>query len=568
MKTLFYITTVLSILMSSATLAFADDLTLTYEYKTPYTGAGNIIVYNNGNTPVGISQLKFSINATLSGNPYGTLWGYQSTLKATPNPDGVHTDYYIQENPLVTIAPHQSATLSYTANALGGPFTPNNILMGPDKLIALITPPQPHAVGTETNIPIKDACSGSACINPGNGKRIMGYYPDWAYWRAPKFLANQIPFTKVNAINYAFSIFDQDGKISLYDKDSDAINMPIIAEARQQYPYLNASLSFGGWSWASTPQGWQCQKGDSPAGPAACFSKLAADPEATAKFILNAVNGMKEMGFNGIDIDWEYPAAKDATNYVNLLQGLRVALDKQSTIDKTQYYLTIATPAGIDKIVNLTNPQWQTIFQTVDYVDVMTYDFHGSWDAKSDFMSAMNLDPIDPTIQDQTLGKYNVTDAIKAYQDRGLTTNKIVLGVPMYGRMSNIKSAGTTEGLYQDITGIPVGEWDNEQSGHTGMIDYKCIVDRTSCGNAFVLPTLTLANPATDPLGQYAQTPWGYAADKFITFDDANAASLKAQWVLKNNFAGVMLWDFSGDFETKNPLSIVAAIQKIFGASK
>lgn len=532
-----------------------------------FAGGGSLTLFNNGSEPITITSVSFTSNATISGTPWGTLWGWQSTLSSTPNADGINTNYTIQENPAVTIAPNSSVIITYNINKnkIGGPFTPNNAAMDSTDITVI-------AKDTVSSIPvpIQDLCQGQACNDPANGKVILGYYPDWAYWRNPKFTANELQYDKINQIAYAFSIFDKDGKISLYDADSDAFNLPILSQARKKYPYLNLSLSFGGWSWASKPSGWLCKTGASPQGPAECFSQLTADPSATDTFVANAVKGMKEVHFNGIDIDWEYPntSPNDAGNFVMLLQKLRTALDQQGKLDNTHYLLTIAAPAGIDKISKLTNEQWQTIATLVDHIDVMTYDFHGSWDqgqTGSDFMSAMALDPKnDPTYTQPISGQYNVIDALKAYTNAGVPTEKLVVGIPIYGRMMTIQSAGETQGLYQTITGTPQGEWDNQQSGFTGMIDYACIVDKTICGNSFQLPALTLVAPTVSNLGQYAMTPWGYADQLFITYDDANSAAYKAHWVSTNNFAGVMLWDLTGDFTDSDERSIINAIYNVF----
>jgi chitinase len=350
------------------------------------------------------------------------------------------------------------------------------------------------------------------------------------------------------------------------------VNLPIISQKRKQYPYLNASLSFGGWSWASTPPGWQCQTGTSPQGPAACFSQLAANPEATMNFVRGAVKAMKEVQFNGIDIDWEYPQISDAENYVKLLQKLRTALDEEGKKDNTHYYLTIAVGAGIDKIQHLNASQWQAIAAVVDHVGVMTYDFHGAWDqgqVNSDFMSAMNLDPQnDSTVTNPILGKYNVNDAMNAYLNNGIQAKKLIVGIPVYGRMMNIDGAGTTQGLYRTIRGTPIGEWDNSQSGHTGMLGYNCIVDQSTCGNGYVPPKMILVDPTENSLGKYALTPWGYSSALFVTYDDAKSASYKANWVRQNSFAGVMLWDLSGDFADDDKRSIVNVIQLAFNSEK
>lgn len=547
-------------------LVFASSADLTYQYTVPYSGGSSLTVTNHGSEAVIISSLSFSSNASISGTPWGTLWGWESTIKTSANADGIHTNYVLTEKPNITVPPLQSVMLTYNIDTkkFGGPFTPNNAAM--DSINVAVTTPDSSA---PLSLKITGACQGVACNDPGAGKEIWGYYPNWAYWRNPKFTAEKLQYSKLNRIAYAFSIFDKDGKISLYDKDSDAYNLPIIAQERKKYPYLNASLSFGGWSWASKPTGWLCQTGASPQGPAACFSALAADSNATDRFVANAVKGMKEVHFNGIDIDWEYPtSSSDVANFVTLLQKLRIELDDQAKKDNVHYFLTIAVSAGIDKIDKLSAAQWQTIANTVDHIGVMTYDFHGSWDqgqTGSNFMAAMALDPVlDPSYKDSVLKFYNVIDALKAYTDRGVAAEKLVVGIPIYGRMVSIAAAGAHQGLYQTITGTPEGEWDNQQSGFTGMLDYACIVDKTECGNRYQRPDLTLVSPTDDNAGKYAMTPWGYAAQLFVTYDDAEAAAYKAQWVKDNQFAGVMLWDLTGDFPVDDERSIINAIGKIF----
>lgn len=531
------------------------------------SGGGALTIYNKGDSTATISNLTFSTNTVISGNPWGTLWGSQSTLTSTPNPDGVNIDYTVSENPVITIPKGEAATFTYTSSAINGPFTPYNAEMPPTKIKVTTSS---GAISPN----IEGKCVGTACTDPGNGKRIMGYYINWAYWHSPQFTADQLPYDKINTVAYAFSTFDNDGRISLYDLDSDSLNIPLIAQARRRYPYLNASLSFGGWSWASTPNGgnWKCKIGASPEGPALCFSQLTADPTARAAFVANAIKGMKEVGFNGIDIDWEYPVTpNDVSNYVLLLKDLRKALNTQGAADNTTYYLTIAVSAGFDKILAITKDQWTSINTAVDYVDVMTYDFHGSWDQKSqvasDFMSAMQLDPLnDPTAKENSfLSQYDITHAIQAYLNRGIPAAKIIVGIPIYGRMINIATNGTTKGLYQTITGTPQGEWDNQQSGFTGMIDYHCIVDRTTCGNGFTLPALTLVDSSQqDPLGKYSLTPWGFSANLFITYDDATSAATKAKWIKSQGLGGVMLWELTEDFPDTDERSIVNTVYQNF----
>ncbi len=564
MHELLLITSIACVLLNSAVWAQSDALT--YEYTSPYRGAGQLTIYNDSDETITLDAVSFLSNAKVLGTPWGTLWGWQSKINTQDDPDKMHYLSKIDERPLILIKPKSSAYLTYQLDLkhLGGAFNPNNLAMDPSQVQVTLQDSQGPIV-----VPIRHHCVAEACQDPGHGLRIMGYYPNWAYWRTPAYTADLLPFDKMNTVGYAFAIFDNNGQVSLYDLDSDSVNLPIISQARKRYPYLNASLSFGGWSWSSTPSGWHCQVGSSPHGPAECFSQMAADPIATAAFVTQAVQAMKEVNFNGIDIDWEYPInPDDVKNYINLLQKLRIALDQQSQLDHQIYFLTTAVPGGIDKINALTASQWQTVASVTDFMGVMTYDFHGPWDqghTGSNFMSAMQLDPAhDPSTQHVTLSKYNVTDAMGAYVTNGVASQKLLLGIPLYGRMVQIKQQGLLFGLYQPIIGTPQGEWDNVQSGFTGMIDYQCIIDQQACGNHYLLPRLTRVNPENHALGYYAKTPWGYSPDFFITYDDLDSAAYKATWVKNQQFGGVMLWDLTGDFKNTDSRSIINKIYQIF----
>lgn len=545
------------------TAAALADPQLTYSYASKLIWNPNadflytITINNNGATPVSIAQLNFDTNTNTISQTSGTLAA--GSISSQSDPDGFKKDFTIQENISVTIQPNQSAQFSFHADSLTGPLFPYNLSTCPKHLTVKFT-----GSATPVSIPVQGKCKGSACVDPGNGKRITGYFTDWTYWRNPQYLANKVPYNKINTLIYAFSIFDSDGKVSLFDSASDPQNLPMIEQARQQYPYLNASLSFGGWSWYSTPPGWACKKGD---GPSACFSQLTQNSNTRQTFVKNAVQAMKEVNFNGIDIDWEYPkTAADAGNYVKLLQELRAALDAQGKTDNTHYYLTIAAPAGIEKIQALTQSQWQAVAQAVDYLDVMAYDFHGAWDKYSDFMSPMKVSLQDPYSKDPIFGKYDVSDAITLYLSTyKIPASKLILGIPAYGRLVNINNTGN-EGLYQIITSTtPQGEYDN-----TGVVNYNCIEDASTCNSGFTMPSLTFLDPTTDPLGlgKSSLTPWGYNANTFISFDDVKSVTKKANWLENKGLAGAMFWELSGDFPVSDPRSLIGAVQKVFSSPR
>jgi len=334
----------------------------------------------------------------------------------------------------------------------------------------------------------------------------------------------------------------------------------------QRYPYLHASLSFGGWTLSGG------------------FSQMANNSESLSTFVNNVVGALQETGFDGVDIDWEYPVVngapgestsvtpQDAFGFPNLLTQLRTALDEQAEKNQksgagpTHYRISVAGAGGIDKIdaILQINPDaYNNIIKAIDVINLMTYDFHGAFDQGqpapynvSDFMSAMEIAPNDPTYNAPVIGKYDVVTPTEYYLELGFSPKQLAVGLPAYGRLVMIKEIGNTYGLYQTITGTPAGQYDN-----TGVFDYKCIQEQQCHGYNHLPTDMNFINPNVNSFGNYSHTPWGYSESTltFLTYDDAESATYKTCWANKLNLWGYMIWDLTGDFVPSDPNSLVGA---------
>lgn len=486
---------------------------LAYSFIAPYQGGGQIQIQNLGNTPATVKSLSFVTNSIIEGSPYGNLYAYGATIASTQNPDGITYTYTITEPTAgIEIPANSSAQVSYGFTAANGIL---NVGMNPSSVTV-----------NGQAVTINGHCIGNACSDPLPNKVLSGYYTDWDQY-ARQFQASQIPVKKMNHIIYAFIGFDKDGKVSLLDPNSDDKQLPAISMLRQQYPYLHASLSFGGWTLS---------------GP---FSAMAANPDALNKFVSNAVAAMKETGFDGIDIDWEYPTApQDAANYAKLLSSLRSALDAQGVKDKTKYYLSIAAPAGIDKIQTIqhNDPKaWGIIKNSVDYVNLMTYDYHGAFDMPntSDHMSPMKTDPSDPYAKDPNLKHYNVEDSVSEYLALGFDKKQLIVGIPAYWRTEIVASANNN-GLYQTITGTPNGQFPGDT---TGVYDYACVREGDCFGGQKMPGGMQFYSD------NVSQARYGFnpSLKIFATGDDEISTANKANYANQQGLGGMMIWAISGD---------------------
>jgi chitinase len=127
------------------------------------------------------------------------------------------------------------------------------------------------------------------------------------------------------------------------------------------------------------------------------------------------------------------------------------------------------------------------------------------------------------------------------YLGRGVPADKIVLGVPFYGRAVQ-GVANVNGGLFQSFTGTPMGTWDDASSGATGMFDYADIAANY------------LGQPGIDAYRDGdSGVPWLHdpSSGFFLSYDDPASLALKKEYVLANALGGVMVWEMSADLDNQ-----------------
>jgi chitinase len=292
-----------------------------------------------------------------------------------------------------------------------------------------------------------------------------------------------------------------------------------LRKLKAKYPQLKVLISLGGWNW-SRGFASAARTENRQAFVASCVDAYIRGnlPAFDAAGGSGAASGV----FDGIDIDWEYPAAcglscggdEDRTNFTALLAEFRRQLDAV----RPDLLLSVAIGAGIDKI-RVTDPG---LYQAhVDQINVMSYDFHGSWETRTNFHSALFASPDDPASGDAA--RYNTDDAVQALLDRGVPATKINLGIASYGRgWRNVSSANN--GLYQTGTAA-------SGSLGAGVESYRVLK--------------ALNHPAfVDP---HSLSRWTFANGTFWSYDTPASIADKIAYAQVRGLGGAFLWDFTGD---------------------
>ena len=219
-----------------------------------------------------------------------------------------------------------------------------------------------------------------------------------------------------------------------------------------------------------------------------------------------------DWGFDGLDIDWEYPAdAEQAQHFVLLLQTCRQALDDYAKLHAPGYHflITIATSAGAKHYSQL---NFTGMDPFLDAWHLMAYDFAGSWDNTTGHQSNILINSQNPAAT-----KFSAEQAVKDYIDYGVPPNKIVLGIPLYGRAFE-----ATTGIGQPYTGI---------GPETVM--YK---DLPLPGAQEFYDDVAMASYSFDS-----------KKGELITYDTVSSAVAKSKYLLQRGLGGAVYWEASGD---------------------
>jgi chitinase len=301
------------------------------------------------------------------------------------------------------------------------------------------------------------------------------------------------------------------------DTTNDAYwgNFNQLRKLKLRFPHLCTLISAGGWE-------------DSDA-----FSDIAASSTARLAFAESCVAFITNYGFDGLDLDWEYPVEggedglthrpEDADNLVLLAAALRGRLDQQEAADGRPYLLTLATSADVGTLTNRFH--LAALCPHLDWVNVMTYDMAGDWDPLTGHLAP--LDAHSPPADSNLC----VKAALAAHLRAGVPPDQLVVGFPFYGRsFTNVPPAGN--GLFQTHDGTGPGTWEG------GILDFRDLRARFINTNGYVRWWDAVAG-----------APYLYSANArvFVTYDDEQSVQAKAEYARTNGLRGAMCWSSDAD---------------------
>jgi GH18 family chitinase len=333
------------------------------------------------------------------------------------------------------------------------------------------------------------------------------------------------------------------GSEKMYDLNKDDVCgvFGVLYQLRRQNPHLKLDMSIGGWTLSEG------------------FGYMVRDTGRRKAFVDSVVRFLEQFDFDGIDIDWEYPASdgavpsadqpRDAQDYVTLIKELRAGMDWLTPRTGKHYRLSSAIPAGKGRLDLI---DWRDVSQYMDRLYVMTYDLTGAWERELSQHTPLNVNPNAEGSSAGTSARFTIEYLQSQF---GVPANKLMIGAANYARAKRINMPGDiteyTNGVNGSSTYKPaeapgttsfilaiagIGTWEAGVVENYDM--YQNLLDsqmRPLSGYKLYTDRAANADYMVHPNGSY------------VTIETPRTTALKAEYAKERGLAGIFFWMIEQD---------------------
>ncbi|MGG7177939.1 glycosyl hydrolase family 18 protein [Clostridium paraputrificum] len=409
-------------------------------------------------------------------------------------------------------------------------------------------------------------------------RKVVGYFPSWAYNSSQQayFDAADLQWDDLTHIQYSFGSIDENTHKLKFDKkaaiEEDFKDHPlehkgkevkldpslpykghfnVLQTMKKQYPDVKLMLSIGGWA--------ECRG----------FYPMLDTDAGINTFAESCVEFLKQYNFDGIDIDFEYPSSTQGSGNVDsdgdlseprrgklnerynvLIKVLREKIDEAAKKDSKKYLLTAAVTASAWVLGGVPD---NTYANYLDFLSVMSYDFHGGWNQYVEHLASIYPDAADTETIGQAMPYLNMDWAYRFY--RGvLPAEKIIMGIPYYTRgWENVQ--GGTNGLHGTA-----GSKENPTPA-TGEYNYWGDPKYADQPQGDKVPAG--ANPLWHILNLMEKNPniklnwddtakvpyiWDSQKKVFLSFENERSIDERVKYIKDKNLGGALIWVMNGDY--------------------
>ncbi|CAI5992630.1 unnamed protein product [Closterium sp. NIES-65] len=238
----------------------------------------------------------------------------------------------------------------------------------------------------------------------------MAYFVKWAGMDP-----SVVPAATLTHVFYAFASIDVVPSNPAVDV-TEGLYLRFNSALKDTNPAIKTLLSIGGYSAGTT-----------------AFVNAASSPSSRSAFIQSAIILARSYNFDGLDLDWEFPTG-NAALFSALVTDFRAAIESEAASSGNPMLLLSAAVSAYEPTI-AESYDVPTLNSALDFVNVMTYDLHGSWELITGMHTAL---------EDLSNPQLSLKGAMAAWVSRGLAPSKAMLGLAMYGRTWTLASTSST----------------------------------------------------------------------------------------------------------------------------